>query len=70
MNILVSNKSMEVVVNGIRRYVVIFLQVVQYRLFKVFWNVDYMVWFNKTPGRLHECALLGNDAIYWILRGT
>ena len=68
MRVLISNESMEIVVDGFCRYAVMFFQVVQYRLFEACWDSDYIIWLNNSSRRPNEYTLLGYDAISWVLR--
>ena len=51
MNILVSNKPMDVIVDNFCKYAVIIPQMLEQWLFEVLWNNNYFViaWFNKNP---------------------
>ena len=68
MNVLIFNKTMEVVVDKFCRYAVIIPQVLEQRLFELCRNNDYivLVWFNKAPWWSYEHAFLDDDTVSWI----
>ena len=47
MKVLLSNKSMEIIVDALRTYIMVMVQVSQHRLFQGTWNSDYVIGLNE-----------------------
>ena len=70
MDVVSHDKSIEIVINGSSRYIMRLLQVIQYRLFEVMWDSDYIrcIRLNKALGRSNKYNLLDTDMTVWFRR--
>ena len=68
VEILLTNESVKVIIDGFGAYIVAMTQVFQYRLFQFLGNAYYPIRFNKPLRRNHKDTLLNDGAVSAITR--